>query len=387
MITPTDAFQLLIDLPVPFGSQKIALEDSIGRILAVDMCADRDFPPFDRVMMDGIAIQDIHLREWPLAGIAYAGEPVFDLVDSTSAVEIMTGAMLPASAQAVINIEELEFFQLEEKPWVRYIGTKAIEKGQFVHPQGIDATVGQMLIPKGKKIGPVEVAIAASVGISTLLVEALPSIGIISTGDEIIPIEQQPLPHQIRSSNSIMIEAVLKQKGFQTEKKHVLDEPAAMEKILADLLDSQDILILTGGVSAGKKDFMPGVLAKLGFEKIFHKIAQKPGKPLWVGKRSDGKIAFALPGNPISTLTCFWVYFLPWIHQMRWPTNAISVSQLPKSNPNLVQWIPIQFDSNGAHALRNNGSGDLINWASANAIACLPANQEGNELIYFSLNL
>jgi molybdopterin molybdotransferase len=184
-----------------------------------------------------------------------------------------------------------------------------------------------------------------------------------------------------------MIEAVLKQKGFQTEKKHVLDEPEAMEKILADLLDTNDILILTGGVSAGKKDFMPGVLAKLGFEKIFHKIAQKPGKPLWVGKRSDGKIAFALPGNPISTLTCFWVYFLPWIHQVRWPTNTISVYQLPKSNPNLVQWIPIQFDSNGAYALRNNGSGDLINWASANAIACLPTHQEGNELMYFSLNL
>jgi molybdopterin molybdotransferase len=308
-------------------------------------------------------------------------------VDSTSAVEIMTGAMLPANAQAVINIEELEFFQLEEKPWVRYIGTKAIEKGQFVHPQGIDAPAGKMLIPKGKKIGPVEVAIAASIGLSTLLVEALPSIGIISTGDEIIPIDQQPLAHQIRSSNSLMIEAVLKQKGFQTEKKHVLDEPTAMEKILADLLDTNDILILTGGVSAGKKDFITGVLVKLGFEKIFHKIAQKPGKPLWVGKRSDGKIAFALPGNPISTLTCFWVYFLPWIHQVRWPTNTISVYQLPKSNPNLVQWIPIQFDSNGAHALRNNGSGDLINWASANAIACLPTNHEGNELMYFSLNL
>ena len=106
MITPTDAFQLLIDLPVPTSSQKIALEDSIGRILAEDICADRDFPPFDRVMMDGIAVQDIQVSEWPLAGIAFAGEPKFNLLDASAAVEIMTGAMLPEAAQSVIKIEE-----------------------------------------------------------------------------------------------------------------------------------------------------------------------------------------------------------------------------------------------------------------------------------------
>ena len=386
MITPTDAFQLLIDLPVPTSSQKIALEDSIGRILAEDICADRDFPPFDRVMMDGIAVQDIQVSEWPLAGIAFAGEPKFNLLDASAAVEIMTGAMLPEAAQAVIKIEELEFFQKEEKPWVRYIGASAIEKGQFIHQQGIDAPASQIIVAKGKKMGPVEVAIAASVGLADIQVAALASIGIISTGDEIIPIDQQPLSHQIRSSNSIMIESVLRHKGFETTKKHVLDNPSSMEKALADLLEKQDILILTGGVSTGKKDFIPAVLASLGFEIILHKIAQKPGKPLWIGKRSDGKIAFALPGNPISTLTCFWVYFLPWMNQLSWPTNTISVSQLPKSNPNLVQWIPISIDSTGAQALRNNGSADLINWASANAIAYLPVNHQGNELVYFPLN-
>lgn len=122
MITPKDAFRLLHDLPVPSGTQKIALEDSIGRILAVDICADRDFPPFDRVMMDGIAVQDILVREWPLAGIAYAGEKEFIFRDGSAAVEIMTGAILPSQAQAVIKIEELEFFQQDQKPWVRYIG-------------------------------------------------------------------------------------------------------------------------------------------------------------------------------------------------------------------------------------------------------------------------
>jgi molybdopterin molybdotransferase len=386
MITPTDAFLLLTELPVPTGSQKIALEDSIGRILAEDICADRDFPPFNRVMMDGIAVHDIQVTEWPLAGIAYAGEPEFNLPDSSAAVEIMTGAMLPANSQAVIKIEELEFFQQEEKPWVRYIGTTTIEKGQFIHQQGSDAPASQIIMAKGKKMGPVDVAIAASVGLADIQVSALPSIGIISTGDEIIPIDQQPLAFQIRSSNSIMIESVLRHKGFETTKRHVLDNPSSMEKELAKLLEKQDILILTGGVSAGKKDFIPAVLTSLGFEVILHKIAQKPGKPLWVGKRSDGKIAFALPGNPISTLTCFWVYFLPWINQVSWPTNTISVSQLPKSNSNLVQWIPISMNSTGAQALRNNGSGDLINWASASAIACLPIDHQGNELVYFPLN-
>lgn len=386
MITPTDAFRLLQDLPVPSRVQKIALEYSIGRILAEDIAADRDFPPFDRVMMDGIAVQDIQVLEWPLGGIAYAGEKAFTFSQSTEAVEIMTGAMLPEKAQAILKIEDLEFFQKEDLPWVRYLGSTALEKGQFIHAQGIDAKLGQIILAKGKKIGPVEVAIAASVGQSEIHVEAFPSIGIISTGDEIVPIDQQPLAHQIRSSNAMMIEAVLVNKGFSTMKKHVLDEPSSMEKELAELVEKQDILILTGGVSAGKKDFIPEVLARLGFEKIFHKIAQKPGKPLWVGKRDDGKIAFALPGNPISTLTCFWVYFLPWIQQQERPMDRIQVDQLPKSNPNLVQWLPITFEVRGARALRNNGSGDLINWAAADAIACLPAGHEGTELSYFSLN-
>lgn len=385
MITPTDAFRLLQDLPVPSRVQKIALKDSIGLILAEDIAADRDFPPFDRVMMDGIAVQDIQSHEWPLGGIAYAGEKAFTFSKSTEAVEIMTGAMLPEKAQAILKIEDLEFFPKEDIPWVRYLGSTALEKGQFIHAQGIDAKSGQIILAKGKKIGPVEVAIAASVGQSEIQVEAFPSIGIISTGDEIVPIEQLPLAHQIRSSNAMMIEAVLVNKGFSTMKKHVLDEPSAMEKELTELVEKQDILILTGGVSAGKKDFIPEVLARLGFEKIFHKIAQKPGKPLWVGKRADGKIAFALPGNPISTLTCFWVYFLPWIQQAERKTNTILVAQLPKSNPNLVQWLPIKFEVTRARALRNNGSGDLISWAAADAIACLPAGHEGTELSYFSL--
>jgi len=385
MITPTDAFRLLQDLPVPSRVQKIALKDSIGRILAEDIAADRDFPPFDRVMMDGIAVQDIQSHEWPLGGIAYAGEKAFTFSKSTEAVEIMTGAMLPEKAQAILKIEDLEFFPKEDIPWVRYLGSTALEKGQFIHAQGIDAKSGQIILAKGKKIGPVEVAIAASAGQSEIQVEAFPSIGIISTGDEIVPIEQLPLAHQIRSSNAMMIEAVLVNKGFSTMKKHVLDEPSAMEKELTELVEKQDILILTGGVSAGKKDFIPEVLARLGFEKIFHKIAQKPGKPLWVGKRADGKIAFALPGNPISTLTCFWVYFLPWIQQAERKTNTILVAQLPKSNPNLVQWLPIKFEVTRARALRNNGSGDLISWAAADAIACLPAGHEGTELSYFSL--
>jgi molybdopterin molybdotransferase len=231
----------------------------------------------------------------------------------------------------------------------------------------------------------VEIAIAATIGKSELSVFKKPDIAIFSAGDEIVDIHEKPEAHQIRSSNSAMLEAVLRSHGFSPTVAHMKDEKSVVEQSLESALAIHEILLLSGGVSAGKKDFIPEVLEKLGFKPLFHKIAQKPGKPLYVGIRADGKLVFAFPGNPISTLTCFWIYFLPWVLGNRLILSTIAVENLPLSNPKLDQWLPVKIKGEQAETLKNNGSGDLIHWKFADGLVWQKAGSTDQLLPFFPL--
>jgi len=385
MINPNEALNLIQGLMVPQQVQKIAIQDALGLILAEDLRADRDFPPFNRTMMDGIAIKNTALKKWPIEDIAFAGEPQKQLGHSNAAIEIMTGAPVPIDCSSIIKIEDIEFFELAGEKWAEYIGKDLLNPGQFVHAQASDCQQNDLILSSGTKIGPVEIAIAATIGKSELSVFKKPAIAIFSTGDEIVSIHEKPQAHQIRSSNSIMLESVLKSHGFYTTVTHVRDEKLVVEQSLESALENHDILLLSGGVSAGKKDFIPEVLEKLGFKALFHKIAQKPGKPLYVGSRADGRLVFAFPGNPISTLTCFWIYFLPWALGNRLILSTISVVNLPASNPNLDQWLPVKIKGVQAETLKNNGSGDLIHWKFADGLVWQKAGSTEKSLPFFPL--
>jgi len=385
MINPNEALNLIQGLMVPQQVQKIAIQDALGLILAEDLWADRDFPPFHRAMMDGIAIKNTALKKWPIEDIAFAGEPQKQLGHSNAAIEIMTGAPVPIDCSSIIKIEDIEFFELAGEKWAEYIGKDLLNPGQFVHAQASDCQQNDLILSSGTKIGPVEIAIAATIGKSELSVFKKPAIAIFSTGDEIVSIHEKPQAHQIRSSNSIMLESVLKSHGFYTTVTHVRDEKLVVEQSLESALENHDILLLSGGVSAGKKDFIPEVLEKLGFKALFHKIAQKPGKPLYVGSRADGRLVFAFPGNPISTLTCFWIYFLPWALGNRLILSTISVVNLPASNPNLDQWLPVKIKGVQAETLKNNGSGDLIHWKFADGLVWQKAGSTEKSLPFFPL--
>ena len=385
MINPNEALNLIQDLIVPQQVQIIAIQDAIGLILAEDLSADRDFPPFNRAMMDGIAIKNTAIKKWLIEDIAFAGAPQKHLRNSDAAIEIMTGAPVPLECSSIIKIEDIVFFELAGEKWAEYVGKDLLNPGQFVHTQASDCKQNDLILSSGTKIGPVEIAIAATIGKSELSVFIKPAIAIFSTGDEIVAIQEKPQAHQIRSSNSVMLESVLKSHGFSTTVAHMKDEKSVVEKSLESALEKHEILLLSGGVSAGKKDFIPEVLEELGFKPIFHKIAQKPGKPLYVGNRADGRLVFAFPGNPISTLTCFWIYFLPWLLGNQLVLSTISVVNLPSSNPTLDQWLPVKIKGGQAETLKNNGSGDLIHWKFADGLVWQKAGSTNQSLPFFPL--
>jgi len=385
MINPNEALNLIQGLMVPQQVQKIAIVDALGLILAEDLRADRDFPPFNRAMMDGIAIKNTAIKKWLIEDIAFAGEPQKHLRNSDAAIEIMTGAPLPLGCISIIKIEDIVFIDKAGEKWAEYTIQDAIKPGQFIHTQASDCQQNDLILSSGTKIGPVEIAIAATIGKTQLNVFKKPAIVIFSTGDEIVGIHEKPQAHQIRSSNSVMLESVLKSHGFSTTVAHVKDEKSVVEKSLESVLDKHKILLLSGGVSAGKKDFIPEVLEKLGFKPIFHKISQKPGKPFYLGIRADGKLVFAFPGNPISTLTCFWIYFLPWLLGNRLILSTIPVVNLPASNPKLDQWLPVKINGKQAETLKNNGSGDLIHWKFADGLVWQKAGSTDQSLPFFPL--
>ena len=377
MISPLEAIELLKNITIPFRTEKLPLAKTLGMNIAEKMVADRDFPPFDRVMMDGIAVKDISAPTWKIEGILFAGEPVKAIKKIDGALEIMTGATAPRGTEAIIKIEDLSI----EKKIATYIGKTPLEKGQFIHLQGADAPAGSVLVKKRTKIGPVEIAIAATVGKAHIEVESKPHVHIFSTGDEIVGLHETPKDHQIRSSNVMMLKSVLLSKGFKANSSHLPDSAEKIKASIDKVLESNDIILLSGGVSAGKKDLIPGVLAEARFETVFHKISQKPGKPMLVATRSDGKVVFAFPGNPISTLTCFWVYFLPWVSGEWAEYNVKEIQFLPKPPAELDQWIPVE---NG-EVLAHNGSGDLISWSRADGLVWQKAGDKSKKLPYIPL--
>lgn len=377
MISPLEAIELLKNITIPFRTEKLPLAKTLGMNIAEKIVADRDFPPFDRAMMDGIAVKDITAPTWKIEGMLFAGEPVKAIKKMDGSLEIMTGATAPRGTEAIIKIEDLKI----EKKIATYIGKTPLEKGQHIHLQGADAPAGSVLVKKRTKIGPVEIAIAATVGKAHIEVESKPHVHIFSTGDEIVGLHETPKDHQIRSSNVMMLKSVLLSKGFKANSSHLPDSAEKIKASIDKVLESNDIILLSGGVSAGKKDLIPGVLAEAGFETVFHKISQKPGKPMLVATRSDGKVVFAFPGNPISTLTCFWVYFLPWVSGDWAEYNVKEIKFLPKPSAELDQWIPVE---NG-EVLAHNGSGDLINWSRADGLVWQKAGDKAKKLPYIPL--
>lgn len=387
MISPQAAIKIVLRTILPNKVEKILLEDAFGRILAEDLIADRPFPPFDRVTMDGIAIKfqefEKGKREFEILGIQTAGEAPIGAKNNSGCIEIMTGAMLPEGFDTVIRYEDLEILG----GFAKVISEK-IKSGQNIHYKGSDATLGQVIVKKSTKINAAIMAVAATIGKSELLVTSNPRIIILATGDELVKENQTPKDYQIRASNTWAISSILKKEGFDAEMCLLKDEPQILEREVFQMLQKYDVLIFSGGVSMGKKDYLPEILAELGIKKHFHKISQKPGKPMWFGS-TEQNIIFALPGNPVSSFLCTAHYVLPWLQNHVGKKSEIFQKVKLESEENnpfdltFFKQAKLINESGNllAKSLPNNGSGDFVNLSKSDGFIVLPPKAEGRYLM------
>jgi molybdopterin molybdotransferase len=364
MITPAQAESLIRARTLTLGEENIPLHMAMNRVLAEDLHADTDLPPFHRVMMDGIALNyraiENGARSFPIQAMQRAGDAPITLTNDTHCIEIMTGGVCSIGCDTVVPYEHIRI-----ENGVAYIEIIPTEAGKNIHSKGSDKRCGDVLATAGARIGPAEIGIAASIGKSSLKVKRLPRVLVCSTGDELVEIQQTPLAHQIRRSNVYALKAVVHSLGIQAEDLHLPDNAEQLQKALKNALQSFDVLLLSGGVSKGKFDLLPEVLSELGVNSIFHGIAQRPGKPMWFGS-SENCVVFALPGNPVSTMACAYRYVLPWFRQqmsLRDKTVSIKLNAQPVSHDKLTLLLPVKLQHDKSEkmgvVLKHQGSGDF----------------------------
>ncbi|MEL6866165.1 MAG: molybdopterin molybdotransferase MoeA [Bacteroidota bacterium] len=380
-----EASKIILDNHLVIQTESLPLHDTIGRVLMEDLFADRDFPPYDRVTMDGIAINYESFaagqRSFKIAAIGAAGAEQLKLPHPSECIEIMTGAVLPKETDTVIRYEDLQIDQQTV-----HIQTDKVRQGQNIHYQGEDRTKGTKIISAGAIISPAELGVAATIGKSHLQVARMPKTMIISTGDELVEIEDQPAAHQIRKSNVHRILATLKSWGMQADFDHLNDDPEEIRQRLKEIIQEYDLVLLSGGVSKGKFDYIPDALASLKVQKLFHRVSQRPGKPFWFGRSEErGTVVFALPGNPVSSFMCTQVYLPPWLRaSMGLAPSSLPYAQLAEDyhfRPDLTYFlqVKVQYQSDGstlAYPITGHGSGDLANLVDADGFLELPKGRD-----------
>ncbi|PIB38829.1 molybdopterin molybdotransferase MoeA [Maribacter sp. 4G9] len=377
MITFKEALQKVLEYPLDLGNERVPLLDSMGRYLDEPIYADRDFPPFHRVTKDGIAIQfDAvmgKVQKIRIEDVASAGMAQLALEDNSSCIEVMTGAVLPKNTDTVIMYEHLTI-----EDGVVTIN-ESVTKGQNIHYKGSDESKGAQILSAGTRITPAEIGVMASVGKPMVLVKKVPKVCSIATGNELVDVDVTPESHQIRKSNSLTMLSALSHLGIKGSSLHLLDDKKSIEQGLSSALHENDVLLLSGGVSKGKFDFIPEIMDAMGVEKIFHRVAQRPGKPFWFGVHKESKtVIFSFPGNPVSTFANYHFYFLPWLFNSWGITVENQFAKLTVEldiKPPLTRFIQVsthwQDSCLQVTPVVENGSGDLTSLSRADGFICL----------------
>lgn len=363
-------------------TENLPLAEVQARILAEEVSADRDYPPFHRATRDGFAVRSTDLASLPArlvqVGQVRAGEHFDREVSSGQCVEIMTGAPLPAGADAVVMIEHVRTGE----------GQVEFERGvapfENVVRKGSEATAGTAVLRRGRRLGAGEIGLLASVGKARVSVFRRPRISVLPTGDEVVPVEQRPQWFQVRNSNAAALAAqILTAGGIPSIVGVAPDEKAALRRLIEEGLKA-DLLILSGGVSMGKHDFVEPVLAELGAEFFFQSAAIRPGKPLVFGRLRQ-KFFFGLPGNPVSTFVTFELFARPAIAALGGASFECPLflrARLGKPlrhKIGLTAFMPARVEQEGAdpivHLVGWQGSGDLVGVAAANCFLVIHPEQ------------
>lgn len=356
MITVNAAQKIILRHVQHFPSESCPLKEADGRVLREDIRSDRDQPPFDKALMDGIAVSlRAAAKVFPVDGVAAAGDKPLTVKHKDHCVRIMTGAVVPKGYDCVIPVEKIMFRQ--GKAVLKQGVT--LKPGQNIRPRAADVRRGTIVLKKGTWLLPVHIGIAASVGRTKVKAAKRPHVAVIATGDELVDIGKPMAFYQTRLSNSYALRSALEQTGLCRVKVfHFPDDPKKILKGLRSILKSFDIIVLSGGVSKGEFDYVPEVLSRMKVEKLFHQVAQKPGKPFWFGRAQDQKPVFALPGNPVSTLVCAYRYVIPYMHRacgLKTRQEYVALKGPVDWKTNLTCFVPVQ---NG-FPVDLGGSGDF----------------------------
>jgi molybdopterin molybdotransferase len=382
VLTPAQAEELIGQHLQCLPIESLPLAQCAGAVLRENIYAERDAPPFDRVAMDGIAVDSTAIasgaRRLHIQATQAAGDPPLMLVSKSACIEVMTGAVLPSGCDSVIAVEEIAI----RDGHAELAHGVTVEAWQNVHRRGTDTRQGTLLINAGVKLRAPEIAIAASAGMPRIRVSSQPMLAVISTGNELIEPGEPVLPHQVRRSNAYGIVAELRAQGFQrVADDHIADDLGELKRRLKFHLETHDVLVLSGGVSMGKFDLVPKALDDLGVRPIFHKVAQRPGKPFWFGVGSAGTAVFALPGNPVSTFICLRRYVVPALFaslgQATIPPEKIALGAPVTVNPPLTFFLPVRVELDDwgrpwAMPQPTNGSGDFTALAGSDGFVELP---------------
>ena len=386
MLTPAEADLLIARHMRPFHREHCPLASAHGRVLLEGIRADRDLPPFDRVTMDGYALRSAAwaggLRSFRVERMQAAGMRAFKLGEQADAcIEVMTGAVLPTGADCVVPYEETE---RDGSRMTIHEGAAGFVPGFSIHRRGSDHRAGEEIVTAGSRLGGREIAVAAACGRSSLSVSQIPRIAVVATGDELVEVESPVAAHQIRRSNDHAIRAALALAGYRNaERFHLRDLPQEIEHRLWHILAEYEVVILTGGVSKGRFDLLPAELERQGVRKILQGVAQRPGKPLWVGVSDRGVLVFALPGNPVSAYTCLHRYVIPAL-ELSSGIKPVEPRLVPLASayvfrPKLACLLPVRL-VNGpdgvtrAVPMPGNTSGDLSGLVGTDGFVELPAD-------------
>ena len=402
MISAAEAKKIVMSQPLALKFETINVDICLGRKLAEDILADRAMPPFNRVTMDGIAINYCDIENgictWKVVKTQFAGENASSIYTEGTCVEIMTGAVLPLGCDTIIRYEDLELDANDSSNKHFKLIASIIKKGQNIHTKGSDKAAGDLVLKANQIIAPADMAMLATVGKHSILVYKKISVAIIATGDELTGIDTLPNDYQIRASNHNMIAGALNELGVESVKYLMMDDLIKLQDLLEKSLEKFDVIVLTGAVSKGKADFLPSILNKLNVNQLFHGVAQRPAKPFWFGRTAQC-IVFAMPGNPVSAAVCTYVYLLPFIklkmslNQINYKVN-VSEETYFKSSLTYFMQAKVHQTIEGqlvAKPYPGSGSGDLTNLCEINAFVELPQEDEKfttNKLydVYFTRN-
>jgi len=356
-LSPSEAARLIREAIAPLPSEDCPLSAAHGRVLRREIRADRAMPPYDRVTLDGFALRAAAAhatanRETEVV-LTVDGKPqAAGMMARTlppelnACIEVMTGAVLPVGADCVIPYEETQ--RNGNRVTVSADVASLLRPGTAVHRRGSDHASGAVVVPSGSRLTGREIAVAAACGYGSVSVTALPRIAVVSTGDELVEVTSTVAPHQVRRSNDLALRASLVQAGFShVQRFHYRDVPLEIETGLHQVLAECDVVIATGGVSKGRHDHLPKCLSDLGVTKVFHGVAQRPGKPMWFGISRRHTPVFALPGNPVSCFVCLHRYVLPALLQAsgRAPTSPswALLSESVEPHPTLTRFLPVRL--------------------------------------------